>query len=69
MCLPARFWGTPLITHTKAEKMEVINLAPTPKNQQELHSFLGLVHYYGKFIANLATPLHPLNELVMARYL
>lgn len=35
MCLPARFWATPLITHTAAEKVEVINLAPTPKNQQE----------------------------------
>ena len=32
MCLPARFWGTPSITHTTAEKMEVINSAPTPKN-------------------------------------
>ena len=29
-----------------------------------LHSFLGLVHYYGKFIPNLATLLHPLNELL-----
>ena len=52
--------------HTTAEKVEAINLAPTPKNQQELRSFLGLVHYYGKFIANLATLLHPLNELLKA---
>ena len=50
--------------HTTAEKVAAVKLASTPKNQRELHSFLGLVHYYGKFIPNLATLLHPLNELL-----
>ena len=50
--------------HTTAEKVAAVKLAPTPKNQHELHSFLGLVHYYCKFIPNLATLLHPLNELL-----
>ena len=27
--------------------------APIPKNVQELRSFLGLLNYYGRFIANL----------------
>ena len=44
--------------HTTAEKVAAVKLAPAPKNQRELRSFLGLVHYYDKFIPNL---LHPLN--------
>lgn len=43
----------------------VVN-APVPKNVQELRSFLGLLNYYGKFIPNLATILHPLNSLLRA---
>ena len=48
--------------HTSPKKTKAIQ--PTPHNQQELRSFLGLLHYYGKFIPNLATVLHPLNELL-----
>ena len=50
--------------HTSPKKVKEIQEAPTPRNQQELRSFLGLLHYYGKFIPNLATMLHPLNELL-----
>ena len=38
--------------------------APAPRNVQELRSFLGLLNYYGKFMPNLATILHPLNTLL-----
>ena len=38
--------------------------APSPKNLHELRSLLGLINYYGKFIPNLATILHPLNDLL-----
>ena len=41
--------------HTTAEKVAAVKLAPTPKNQRELRSFLGLVNYYGKFVPNLAS--------------
>ena len=41
-----------------------IQEAPVPKNAQELKSFLGLFHYYGRFIPNLATLLHPLNQVL-----
>lgn len=44
--------------------MKGISDAPRPINLQQLRFFLGLIHYYGKFIPNLATLLHPLNELL-----
>ena len=50
--------------HTTSEKVEAIKLAPRPKDQSQLKSFLGLLHYYGKFLPNLAALLHPLNRLL-----
>ena len=44
--------------------MEAIQKAPSPKNVQELRSFLGLLNYYGKFIPNLASLIRPLNSLL-----
>ena len=38
--------------------------APSPKNVAELRSFLGLLNYYGRFIPNLSSLLHPLNSLL-----
>ena len=38
--------------------------APLPRNVQQLRSFLGLLNYYGKFIPNLASIIHPLNALL-----
>jgi len=46
--------------------VEAIQKAPTPKNVQQLKSFLGLVQYYGKFIPHLSSLLHPLNQLLKA---
>ena len=45
--------------HTTTKKVDAVRLAPAPKNQSELRSFLGLLHYYGKFVPNLATLIHP----------
>ena len=50
--------------HMTDGKLQAILQAPTPRNVTELRSFLGLVNYYGKFIPNLATTLHPLNQLL-----
>ena len=50
--------------HTTNSKLEAIVHAPEPRNIQELRSFLGLLNYYGKFIPNLATIIHPLNNLL-----
>lgn len=44
--------------------MEAIRSTPQPENVQQLKSFLGLIHYYGKFLPNLATLLQPLNNLL-----
>ena len=53
--------------HPLSSKVEAIVNAPAPENVQQLRSFLGLVNYYGKFIPNLASRLHPLNALLSAR--
>ena len=50
--------------HTIPQKVEAIQQTPYPKNVQQLRSFLGLVHYYGKFIPNLATVTEPFNQLL-----
>jgi len=47
-------------------KVKAIQEAPPPQNVAQLRSFLGLLNYYGKFIPNLATILHPLNDLLKA---
>ena len=46
---------------TSPKKVEVVKVASTPKNITE---FLGIVNYYGKFIAGLANICAPLNELL-----
>ncbi|KAL5500514.1 hypothetical protein EMCRGX_G012092, partial [Ephydatia muelleri] len=50
--------------HTTDSKVEAVKNAPAPKNVQELRLFLGLLHYYGRFIQQLSTLLQPLNELL-----
>ena len=50
--------------HTTSQKVEAILQAPAPQNPQQLQSFLGLLHYYGKFLPNLSTLLYPLNQLL-----
>ena len=52
--------------HTLDNKVTAVLKAPSPKDVQELRSFLGLIHYYGKFLSNLSTLLHPLNDLLKA---
>ena len=50
--------------HSSDSKLEAILKAPIPKNVQQLCSLLGLVNYYGKFVPNLSSVLHPLNQLL-----
>jgi ribosome assembly protein YihI (activator of Der GTPase) len=50
--------------HKNKEKVEAILKTERPKDVNELRFFLGLAHYYNKFISNLATITYPLNELL-----
>ena len=50
--------------HMTEDKVRAIHEAPSPRNVQELRSFLGMLNYYGKFISNLSSILHPLNQLL-----
>jgi len=50
--------------HPTDEKIAAISEAPSPKNVAELHSFIGLLNYYGHFFPNLSTLLQPLHELL-----
>lgn len=47
--------------HTIPSKLDAIIQAPHPKDVQQLRSFLGLINYYGKFIPNLTSLIHPLH--------
>ena len=50
--------------HAAPDKIRAITDAPSPKNQQQLRAFLGLVNYYGKFLSSLSTTTHLLNQLL-----
>ena len=50
--------------HTTEKKVEAVVKAPNPKNLTELRSFLGLLHYYNKFLPNISSVLQPLNQLL-----
>ena len=50
--------------HATESKLQAIREAPTPRNVQELRSFLGLLNYYSRFIANISSILRPLHVLL-----
>lgn len=50
--------------HPIQDKVEAVENVPEPTNVSELRSFLGLVNYYGKYLANLSSVLEPLNLLL-----
>ena len=50
--------------HKSAEKVEAVLKAPRPNDVAEVRSFLGLINYYHRFLPNLATAVHLLNQLL-----
>ena len=54
--------------HKTTDKTAAVVNAPRPQNVTEVRSFLGLVNYYHKFLPNLATTLHPLNQMLESNY-
>ncbi|XP_060782844.1 uncharacterized protein K02A2.6 [Neoarius graeffei] len=53
--------------HKSQDKIDAVLKAPKPTNVSQLRSLLGLVNYYHKFLLNLATVLHPLNNLLQTK--
>ena len=51
--------------HTSDKKVKAIQKEPAPKNPNQLKSFIVFFHYYGKFVPNLSTLIHPMNELLL----
>ena len=54
--------------HKTTDKTAAVVNAPHPQSVAEVRSFLGLVNYYHKFLPNLATILHPLNQMLERNY-
>ena len=52
------------LIHKTREKVEVILNAPQSMNVTQVKAFLGLVSYYSRFVPNLSTIAHPLNQLL-----
>ena len=50
--------------HPLPDKIDALMNAAIPTSVTELKAFLGLVNYYGKFIPNLSSMLHPLYQLL-----
>lgn len=46
------------------KKVEAIREFPTPKNEKQIQSFLGLINYYRRFIKDLARLAKPLTTLL-----
>ena len=59
-----RYWINANGVHTAPSKLQATHQAPSPTNVTELRAFLSLLNYYGKFIPNLSTMIHPLNALL-----
>ena len=48
---------------TDPGKIEVVRSWPTPRNVQDVRSFLGLASYYRRFVADFASIAQPLHKL------
>ena len=48
----------------KTQRIEAVVSAPRAVNVSQLHSFLGLVNYYNRFLPNVSIVLHLLHQLL-----
>jgi hypothetical protein len=46
------------------DKVEAIEKVPSPTSADQVHTFIGMVNYYHKFVPNVSTILHPLYHLI-----
>ena len=50
--------------HKTNAKIEAVQNAPRPQDVSSVRGFLGMVNYYHRFLPNLSSVLHPLNQLL-----
>ena len=50
--------------HPLPHKVQAIQDAPAPQSVKELKAYLGILTYYGRFLPNLSSVLHPLYKLL-----
>lgn len=50
--------------HQMPSKVEAVMNTPRPTSVTELKAYLGLLNYYGRFLPDMATTLHPLHFLL-----
>ncbi|XP_046608775.1 uncharacterized protein K02A2.6-like [Neodiprion virginianus] len=53
--------------HKARSKVEAMISAPKPQNFKELHSFLGLVNFYARFLENRSDNMKPLYDCANAK--
>lgn len=53
--------------HKDPNKIQSIKEMPRPQNATQVRAFIGFINYYGRFIKNLNSILHPLHKLLSAR--
>ena len=50
--------------HKTNAKIEAVQNAPRPQDVSSVRGFIGLINYYHRFLPNLSSVLHPLNQLL-----
>jgi RNase H-like domain found in reverse transcriptase/Reverse transcriptase (RNA-dependent DNA polymerase)/Integrase zinc binding domain/Integrase core domain len=50
--------------HPLSSKVDAIVNVPQPKDAGQVHTFIGMVNYYHKFIKDVSAILHPLRQLM-----
>ena len=50
--------------HNTNANIEAVQNAPRPQDVSSVRGFLGLVNYYHRFLPNISSVLHPLNQLL-----
>ena len=49
------------------QKIKALTNMPVPKNKRELHAFLGIINYLGKFSPGMAEMCEPLQKLTSSK--
>ena len=51
--------------NSTSEKLKAISDVETPGDVKQLRSYLGLIHYYAKFVLRICIVLRPIHQVVM----